>query len=729
MATQTTLPFGYEYTVGNQIVSASGTPIRIDAINWFGLETGAFAPGGLDTQSYKVMMNQMLSLGFNTIRLPFSLQALSPNSFPTGINTTLNPDLKGVDALSVMDAIIAYAGQIGMKVILDNHRSSAYSGPNGNGLWVDDGYTTGQWVDDLTSLAQRYAGNSTVTGIDLANEPHGPAVWGGGGVNDWAQAATAAANSIQTVNPNLLMIVQGVQTYNGDSTLWGGNLEGVATNPITLTVPNHVVYEVHEYPPSVTYQPAYSDPSYPQNLPALWTQQWGYIYQQNIAPVFVGEFGSKLQTTTDQQYIATLVSYLDGFQTGSGTVSDIPAGGQGVSWAYWAWNPNSGDTGGILENDWQTVDQTKISAIQSLFAAAVTQPATAQTTTTPMTTMPVTTMPVTTTPVTTTTSPATTTPAATQPAATASATPVITPIDGGMAGNATINLGDGNFAVAISGMNNTVTVGNGNNLIGIGVESPLGNTSIATGTGNNVVIAFGSGDQVTTGAGNNIVIGPQGNAKLALGAGDNVVVLFGASNTIASGDTTNPTDGAQISFINAGSGNEHVSVGDGTVFVLAGGQGDVVTTGTGGTVNSRSFVFLTGGNATVTAGAGTSWTVLSGQNNSFDGGTGTNVVWDGAGSDRFVLHQGGTDYINDYAATGSDRLDLSQALAGAHVTSDIATLSRYIGVSTVSNNTVVQIDPTGHGSFTANPLAVLVGQSGLTLASLSQQAAFILPNG
>jgi len=33
---------------------------------------------------------------------------------------------------------------------------------------------------------------------------------------------------------------------------------------------------------------------------------------------------------------------------------------RGISYAYWAWNPNSGDTGGILKDDWTTVDQAKL---------------------------------------------------------------------------------------------------------------------------------------------------------------------------------------------------------------------------------------------------------------------------------------------------------------------------------------------------------------------------------
>ena len=43
----------------------------------------------------------------------------------------------------------------------------------------------------------------------------------------------------------------------------------------------------------------------------------------------------------------------------NGTV-DIPAGTEDMSWTFWSWNPNSGDTGGILADDWTTINQNKI---------------------------------------------------------------------------------------------------------------------------------------------------------------------------------------------------------------------------------------------------------------------------------------------------------------------------------------------------------------------------------
>ena len=67
---------GFFHTEGNQIVDASGHPVEIAGVNWFGFETATAAPHGLFARSYTAMMDQMKALGFNTIRLPFSDQLL-----------------------------------------------------------------------------------------------------------------------------------------------------------------------------------------------------------------------------------------------------------------------------------------------------------------------------------------------------------------------------------------------------------------------------------------------------------------------------------------------------------------------------------------------------------------------------------------------------------------------------------------------------------------------------
>jgi aryl-phospho-beta-D-glucosidase BglC (GH1 family) len=393
-AVPATIGPSYFSTSGNQIVDTAGHDVQIAGVNWFGMQNTNQVPDGLWAQPYKTitvngqttqgMMDHMKQLGFNTIRLEYSSDTLHSTTLATGFDTSLNPDLVGLTGLQVMDKIVAYAGQIGMRVILDHHRSS-FGGGDENGLWYDSGASPdgtprdqAHWISDWQMLAQHYANNPTVIGADLQNEPYA-GTWGDGNTaTDWEAAATAAGNAIGQVNPNWLIFVEGIQTYNGQSYWQGGNLMGVRDKPVVLNVPNKLVYSAHDYPDSVFDQPWFHAPNYPANLPGLFNQMWGYIYQgftptggntTYTAPVWIGEFGSTLgdeangNPTTlnplDPPWLQAITNYMGG-DTNNDGVKDIPLGQKGPSWTYFAWNDNSGDTGGIVQSDWQTVNQNKM---------------------------------------------------------------------------------------------------------------------------------------------------------------------------------------------------------------------------------------------------------------------------------------------------------------------------------------------------------------------------------
>jgi hypothetical protein len=155
--------------------------------------------------------------------------------------------------------------------------------------------------------------------------------WGGGGPNDWAAAAEIAGNAIGTVNPNWLIFVEDIGTYPGQSYWWGGNLMGVKDRPIVLNLPDKLVYSAHDYPDSVYPQPWFQGSDFPANLPAKFDQMWGYIYQEGIAPVYLGEFGTNLIDPKDAPWLKAITAYLSGDFNIDGA-SDIPAGHQGISW-------------------------------------------------------------------------------------------------------------------------------------------------------------------------------------------------------------------------------------------------------------------------------------------------------------------------------------------------------------------------------------------------------------
>lgn len=339
---------GFLSTKGSRIVDASGRPFRVAGVSWFGFETDTMVAHGLWRRNYRETAGQIRSLGFNTVRIPFSQEMLRPGARTKSIDFSRNPDLEGHTPLECLDSVIAACGAAGLRVILDCH-SAKPGGYKEQDLWYlpgDELWTEQRWIDDWIILAKRYAGDETVIGADLFNEPKRTATWGEGKPDtDWNKAAERCANAIHAVNPDWLIIVQGVSQHDAESTWWGGNLTGVERCPVVLAKPGRLVYSPHDYPASVCRQAWFDAPDYPDNLPSVWDNFWGFLARQETAPVLLGEFGGKLETEEDRAWLRSLMAYLRE---------------RDIGWVWWSWNPNSGDTGGILKDDWVTVNEPKM---------------------------------------------------------------------------------------------------------------------------------------------------------------------------------------------------------------------------------------------------------------------------------------------------------------------------------------------------------------------------------
>jgi endoglucanase len=334
--------------VGGKLLTAGGDEIRLTGVNWFGLETRTFAPHGLWARNWEDMLDQIASTGFNAIRLPFSNQLLEPSSVPSSIDFTRNPDLKGLTGLELMDRIVDGAGRRQLAIVLDRHRPNADAQSE---LWYTESVSEQRWIDDWTMLAQRYRSQAAIVGADLHNEPHGAATWGDGNPRtDWRAAAERAGNAVLRVNPNWLIIVEGIQAVAGDNYWWGGNLEGARDHPIQLSHDHRLVYSAHDYGPEVDAQPWFNSPDFPSNLADLWTRHWAWLAADGVAPVLLGEFGGRsVAQDPEGTWQRSLVAFLKA---------------QGLSYAYWSWNPDSGDTGGILDDDWTTVNASKLEMLR-----------------------------------------------------------------------------------------------------------------------------------------------------------------------------------------------------------------------------------------------------------------------------------------------------------------------------------------------------------------------------
>jgi len=234
--------------------------VRLTGVNWFGLETRTTHRTGLWQRPMNDMLDQIKTLGFNVIRVPFSSQLFDAGATPNGIDFSMNPDLVGKTGAEVLDILIAKAGARDLRVILDRHRpDSGAQSP----LWYTDQYSEARWISDWVMLAQKYRDDPTVVAFDLHNEPHAQATWGdGNAATDWRLAAQRAGNAILAVDPDALILVEGVEVVASNYYWWGGNLRTAITAPVQLSAPDHVIYSPHEYPASIYMQSWFSAPDY-----------------------------------------------------------------------------------------------------------------------------------------------------------------------------------------------------------------------------------------------------------------------------------------------------------------------------------------------------------------------------------------------------------------------------------------------------------------------------------
>lgn len=355
------LPAGYLHTQGSQIVDNSGNFVRIASIGWHGTDgLPGNAPSGLWHASFTDIMDAIVAAGFNTVRIPWTDVSLNLpfdgyEQHHSWINTELNkayianavPDANGhvkfITALQGFKLEVDYAGKIGLKVIFDHHSNEGVFGQQKNGLWFDlgpgtdgtDGAVPGKvtfetFKANWLTLARTFAGNATVIGYDLHNEPngtHNAINWGSGGSLDIKAMCENVGTALQAVDPGPLIICEGPEEYRPPSKSSGmdpniaapaGDLTAAGRNPVVLPVRNKLVYSVHEYPTQISDIARSGLKDYGPEFVERMNRSWGYLVRDHIAPVWIGEMGSSMRAPNERDFARTLLNYMDGKYGASG---------------------------------------------------------------------------------------------------------------------------------------------------------------------------------------------------------------------------------------------------------------------------------------------------------------------------------------------------------------------------------------------------------------------------
>ena len=363
----------------NKIVDSDGTEVWLTGCNWFGYNTGTNIFDGLWAADLNTSIAAIADHGFNLLRIPISTELVNQwedgNIPDANFNQATNSYLTGMNSLEIFDYVIGQCRANGIKIMIDFHCASTDASGHVKPMWYDEKISEKDYIRGLEWIADRYKNDDTIIAIDLENEPHGKqnesprAKWDGSKDPDnWKYIAEKAGLAVLGKNPNLLIMVEGIEIYpkdikkNGGFTStnaddyffnwWGGNLRGVKDNPVDLGKYNDkLVYSPHDYGPTVYEQPWFSGHyNYDSLMKDCWKDNWFYIYENKTAPLLIGEWGGYMTepNITWMTYCRELIKKYKLHHT------------------FWCFNANSGDTGGLVLDDFTTWDEEKYSFVKEV---------------------------------------------------------------------------------------------------------------------------------------------------------------------------------------------------------------------------------------------------------------------------------------------------------------------------------------------------------------------------
>lgn len=377
-----------------EIVDMNGNPVWLTGCNWFGYNVGSQVFDGVWSKNMHSMLTQIADHGFNFLRVPMSTEILlqwkngDPDPATPKVNVWSNPELtvEGVEggtikySFDIWNQAVEWCRELGIKIMIDIHSAETASAGHQISLWYTDKFSTEDWIEALSWFAEYYKDDDTILAIDLKNEPHGTAdvpnlmaKWDDSkDPTNWKYAAECAAAAVLEQNPELLIMVEGTEVYpkfeDGNDwsspridyttmyeyyhhTWWGGCFRGAKDYPIDLGEhQDQLVYSPHDYGPLVWAQEWFYDGFTQETLlKDAWYDNWFFLQDTGVAPLLMGEWGGFLDKEHDAD--GTNRAWMEALR-------DFMIDNR-IHHTFWCFNENSGDTGGLVYDDFGTWDEEK----------------------------------------------------------------------------------------------------------------------------------------------------------------------------------------------------------------------------------------------------------------------------------------------------------------------------------------------------------------------------------
>ncbi|XP_047969012.1 glycosyl hydrolase 5 family protein-like [Salvia hispanica] len=298
-------------TESRWIVDQSGHRTKLACVNWPS-HLEVMVAEGLSKKPAEQISSEIIDLGFNCVRLTWPLFLFTNDTLASltvrqsfknlGLFEAIaglqinNPSIIDLSLINAYKAVVGSLAKKNVMIILDNHTSKpgwCCSNFDGNGFFGDVYFNPDLWIKGLTRVATIFNDTPNVVAMSLRNELRGSRQ----NVDDWYRYMQKGAEAVHAANPNVLVILSGLN-YDRD-------LSFLLKKPVSLSFSNKLVFELHWY--GFSDGEAWENGNLNQVCGARvgeTMRKAGFLLDQGY-PLFLSEFGVDMRGTNvnDNRYL------------------------------------------------------------------------------------------------------------------------------------------------------------------------------------------------------------------------------------------------------------------------------------------------------------------------------------------------------------------------------------------------------------------------------------------
>ena len=325
---------------------------HLKGLNWNGFESDCRIIHGLWANTLDHYLDILHKQDINALRFPLPFESMENMSLPI-LASCVTADPSVPADTTVGHFIMVLLNKLrhrGMFALFDLH---TIGGEITEFPWSND-VTEERVVQAWTNFAQQFGQHPAIMGLEIKNEPHGACT-----TAQFHQHSANVISQIRSHFPGLFFIDGTALSWNDEDPKppWGGTFEGISSRCdddalCQLGMSDKLVFSPHVYGPDVRGDTVVHEDAHTLE------RRYGFLRNHpffNDSAIVVTEFGGRMEDPDgpDYQYFEMWKQYMHDANMTAGSF-------------FWTFPPSSYDTGGFLEDDWQTIHPQKLQFLKSI---------------------------------------------------------------------------------------------------------------------------------------------------------------------------------------------------------------------------------------------------------------------------------------------------------------------------------------------------------------------------